>query len=64
MYGIWDKVCECWVRLKGSDLSLPNWLEDEIGDSILCYDTQEMANKAMNFCFPKLPSMYEIREIK
>ena len=64
MFGIWHTVCECWVRLKGCDLTLPNWLEDEIGDSILCYETEEKAEAALRFCFPRLASLYEVRPLE
>lgn len=61
MYGIWDKTCECWVRLKGCDFALPNWLEGEIADSIMCYETAEKADKARIFCFGRIANSHEVR---
>ena len=60
MFGIWDKTCECWVRLKGLDCVLPNWVDEPAASAVLLWDTETDARRVV-INFLSVPSGYEIR---
>lgn len=49
MFGLWNKLDECWFRLY---------------DVVLSYDTVEQADRAREVCFGSLQDQFEVKEIK